>query len=135
MKLTHVKLVCALLSLAAMPVVAATRSVPSQYSTIQAAVNAAASGDTISIANGTYNEQVTVASSKNHLTFIGASQTGVKLQAGTNQTALTIHGTDITLEYMTIANTLQLGSTSSHAVYVDSARVEFYRCYINGWQD
>src|SRR5215469_9496788 len=104
-----------------LPALATTRSVPSQYSTIQAAVNAAASGDTISIANGTYNEQVTISSSRNHLTLIGASQTGVVLQAGTNQTALTIHGTDITFETMTIANTLQNGSTSSHAVYVDSA--------------
>ena len=135
MKPKHLTFVYTLILLAAIPAMAATRSVPSQYSTIQAAVNAAASGDTISIANGTYNEQVTVASSKNHLTFIGASQTGVNLQAGTNQTALTIHGTDITFETMTIANTLQNGSTSSHAVYVDSARVEFYRCYINGWQD
>jgi pectinesterase len=120
---------------AALPALATTRSVPSQYSTIQAAVNAAVSGDTISIANGTYNEQVTVPSSLNHLTFIGASQTGAILQAGTNATALTIHGTDITFEYMTIQNTLQTGSTTSHAVYVDSARVEFYRCYIIGWQD
>ena len=128
-------LACALAMGAALPAMAATRSVPSQYSTIQAAVNAAASGDTISIANGTYNEQVTIASSKTHLTFIGASQTGVILQAGSGATALTIHGTDITFEYMTIANTLLSGSTASHAVYVDSARVEFYRCYINGWQD
>jgi pectinesterase len=128
-------LVCAITLNLTIPSMAATRSVPSQYSTIQAAVNAAASGDTISIANGTYNEQVTVASSKTHLTFIGTSQTGVILQAGGGQTALTIHGTDITFESMTIQNTLQSGSTSSHAVYVDSARVEFYRCYIIGWQD
>lgn len=126
---------CAGVLLAALSANAATRSVPSQYSTIQAAVNAAANGDTISIANGTYNEQVTVPSSKNHLTFVGASQTGVKLQAGSGQTALTIHGTDITFSTMTIANTLTIGSTTSHAVYVDSARVEFYRCYINGMQD
>jgi pectinesterase len=139
MKLKHrlLNLVCvsALLSLAAMPAFATTRSVPSAYSTIQAAINAAASGDTISIASGTYNEQDTVPSTLNNVTFVGASQTGVILQAGSGQTALTVHGTNITFEYMTIQNTLQSGSESSHAVYVDSARVEFYRCYIIGWQD
>lgn len=114
---------------------AATRSVPSQYATIQAAVNAAASGDVIAIANGTYNEQVTIASSKTNLRLVGASQTGVKLQAGQNQTALTVNGTDITFSTMTIANTYLSGSTSSHAARVNSKRVEFHRCYINGWQD
>jgi pectinesterase len=112
-----------------------TLSVPSQYSTIQAAINAAKSGDVISIANGTYNEQVTIPSSKTSIKIVGASQTGVILQAGNGQTALTIHGTDITISYMTIRNTYLVGSTTSHAVYVDSKRVEFYRCYINGWQD
>jgi pectinesterase len=113
----------------------ATRSVPSQYSTVQAAVNAAASGDTISIANGTYTEQVTIASSKTNLKLVGASQTGVILQSGADQTTVTVNGTDITFSYMTIRNTLQTGSTTSHAVRVNSKRVEFSRCYINGWQD
>jgi pectin methylesterase-like acyl-CoA thioesterase len=135
MKMKTKSFACLLALGMALPAWATTRSVPSQYSTIQAAVNAAASGDTISIANGTYNEQVTVASTKTHLTLIGASQTGVILQAGTNATALTIHGTDITVEYMTMKNTLLVGSTTSHAVYSDSARVEFYRCYIIGYQD
>jgi pectinesterase len=114
---------------------AATRSVPSQYPTIQAAVNAAVSGDIINIANGTYNEQVTIASSKTNLRLVGASQTGVILSSGADQTSLTVNGTDITVSYMTIRNTLLSGSTTSHAVRVNSKRVEFYRCYINGWQD
>ncbi len=114
---------------------AATRSVPSQYSTIQAAVNAAVSGDTISIADGIYNEQVTIPSTKSNIRLIGATQTGVKIRSGSGQTTMTIHGTDITFSTLTIENTLLSGSTTSHAVYVDSKRVEFHRCYINGWQD
>ncbi len=127
--------ICAGILLAVTSAQAATRSVPSQYSTIQAAINAATSGDTISIANGTYNEQITIPSTKSKLNIVGASQTGVVIQSGANQTTMTIHGTDITFSYLTIANTLLSGSTTSHAVYVDSKRVEFYRCYVNGWQD
>jgi pectinesterase len=130
------KLKLILLSLAlGCQAIAATRSVPSQYSTIQAAINAAAAGDTINIANGTYNEQITIPSSKTKLNIVGASQSGVKIQSGNGQTTMTIHGTDITFSFLTIENTYQVGSTTSHAVYVDSKHVEFYRCYINGWQD
>lgn len=123
------------LALTTVTTLAATRSVPSQYATISAAVAAAQAGDTISIANGTYNEQVVVGRSQHNLTFIGASQTGVILQAGTNQTAMVINGTNILVETMTIRNTVNQGSTSCHAVLLYGGQIEFYRCYINGWQD
>ena len=115
---------------------AATRSVPSQYSTVQAAVNAAASGDTISIANGTYTEQVTIPGGKNGLKIVGASQTGVIITAGLNQKAMVVNGNDTTFSYLTIRNTAGLtAGNTSQAVMVYGSRTEFYRCYINGSQD
>lgn len=115
---------------------AATRSVPSAYSTIQAAVNAAASGDTISIANGTYTEQVNIPSSKTGLKLVGASQSGVVLRVTTaSQIALTVNGADTTISYMTISNTAGETAGQALACRVNSKRVEFYRCYLLGWQD
>ena len=57
---------------------AATINVPDDYSTIQAAVNAAAPGDTINVAARTYTEQVIV--SKN-LTLVGAGAGATTIQA------------------------------------------------------
>lgn len=60
--------------------------VPAQYSTIQAAVNAAASGDEIRIAAGTYTEQVMI-TSKN-LRLVG--EPGAMLKAFPGMTAVTL---------------------------------------------
>jgi len=62
------------------PVLATVRHVPADYPTIQAAVNAANSGDTIHIAPGVYVEQVTII--QKDLTLIG--QPGTILRAFPN---------------------------------------------------
>ncbi|MCX7757125.1 MAG: hypothetical protein N2166_02230, partial [candidate division WOR-3 bacterium] len=60
------------------PVYAVIIYVPSNYSTIQDAINAASNGDTIQIAAGTYPEQVTLTgSNRKSLTFIGAGASTV----------------------------------------------------------
>jgi len=55
----------------------ATLKVPSQYPTIQSAINAAHSGDTILVAPGTYTEQLTIDKSVN-LVGAGATRTFLK---------------------------------------------------------
>jgi hypothetical protein len=77
-KLTRVALIAVLaafISLGAVVAHAAIRNVPGTYSTIQAAVNAALSGDTIIVAAGIYDEQVVI-DGKN-LTLKGAGDTTI----------------------------------------------------------
>jgi len=61
------------------PVKAGVITVPDQYSTIQAAVNAASPGDTIQVRNGTYNEDVIV--NKTGLHVVGESINGTIIDA------------------------------------------------------
>lgn len=71
---------------ASLQATAAVIRVPAQYPTIQAAVDAAASGDEIRIAPGTYTEQVLIASK--NLRLVGAPGTVLKAFAG--MTAVTL---------------------------------------------
>jgi Ca2+-binding RTX toxin-like protein len=86
------------------------------FATIQAAVDAAQNGDTILIANGTYNEQVSV-EGKGDITIVGESQAGVVLhmpgasvQTGTDpmtgrpiNAAITVHdSTGIVIQNLTV---------------------------------
>jgi len=74
-----------------LPALAADANVPAQYGTIQAAVNASSSGDTIHIAPGIYVEQVTI--TNKHLTVAGAPGTVIRAKAGMAQTLHGIGGT------------------------------------------
>ena len=92
------------------------------YTTVQAAVDAAAAGSTIKIKAGTYGENVTVPTTKRGLTILGATGNPANIViaaghanwmskpgGGTYGTAgsatVTIAASDVTVENVTIANT------------------------------
>jgi parallel beta-helix repeat protein len=64
------------------------RKVPEQYPTIQAAINAANTGDIIQVAAGTYNESITVNKS---LKIIGESRENTTIVSIDNVTEIAVH--------------------------------------------
>jgi pectinesterase len=114
---------------------ATTRSVPSQYSTVQAAINAAAAGDVISIANGTYSGQFSIPSTKTSLTIQGASNTGTILTSGQNQTTMTVLATDVTIKNIKLQNSYTGDTNTNHVLVVQAARCAVRSSYLNGRQD
>ena len=105
-----------LLLLLVSPSNAATLTVGStgSYSTIQSAVNAASSGDTITIEAGTYSEDVDT-DGKN-LTLIGAGPNKVIIDATGNDSAVTVNqGETVRLEGIALTGSAQgvnvVGST------------------------
>lgn len=86
------------------------------YTTIQAAINAALAGDTITVAAGTYNENVTV---DKQLTIVGASADTVTVQAfDTSTPCFRITADGVSLSGFTVTGALN-GSTD--AILLDSA--------------
>ena len=77
-KLVSIVIFGALLSFGT--VQATTLTVPTQYSTIQAAVTAAGANDTVQVLPGTYTEAVTIPNTKPGLTLRGGN--GVKVIGG-----------------------------------------------------
>ena len=114
---------------------ATTRSVPSSYSTVQAAINAASSGDTISIAAGTYTGQFSVPSSKTNLIIQGASASGTIIQSGQNQTTMTVSASGVTFKSLTLKNTYSADTNTNHCLIVYAEKCTVNSCYIIGRED
>lgn len=112
------------------------------FSSIQAAVNAAAPGDTISVCPGTYNENVNVAAAKAGLTINGAQANvphagrvfGSPAEStvrGTNLTAgiavFTVHAPNVTVNGFSVTNVVASGASFGITVTrgADSAAVVY----------
>ena len=132
MKVVSIILIAALFTPAAF---ATTRNVPSQYSTVQAAINAASSGDTISIANGTYYGQFSVPSSKQGLIIQGASNTKTMLSSGQNETTVTILASDVTIQNIILRNSYSGDTNTNHVLVVEAPRCAVRSSYLLGRQD
>jgi hypothetical protein len=80
------------------------REVPSEYPTIQAAVDAARPGDLVRIAPGTYREEVVVSAAKRDIVIRGADRNRVVLDGGTGrrQIGIAVHGSGVAIENLTV---------------------------------
>jgi hypothetical protein len=92
---------------------AATLTVPIDHATIQAAINAAAPGDTINVNNGTYNEILDITKS---LTIVGQSEAGTIINAtDTNAYAVNVLGVNnVTLQNLTFTRTAVTNCTPAN---------------------
>lgn len=83
------------------------------FNTIQAAIDAAAAGDTVFVKNGSYNEHLLI---NKPLTLQGESRDGVVIDAGASTTyGIYITADDVTLESFTLKNGTTYGIKPSGA--------------------
>jgi Right handed beta helix region len=80
------------------------REVPSEYPTIQAAVDAARPGDLVRIAPGTYREEVVVPAAKRDLVLRGVDRNRVVLDGGDGRLheGITVHASGVAIENLTV---------------------------------
>lgn len=117
------------------------------YKTVQSAINAAKSGDTIQIKNGTYSEQINITTS--NLKLIGQSKAGTIITASNYQEAAggadkaataNISASGFYAENITFVNAFNGGSTASNqdqaqALYSKGDRQVYANCAFKGHQD
>jgi Right handed beta helix region len=80
------------------------RDVPSEYRTIQAAVDAARPGDLVLIAPGTYSEQVVVPPARKDIVIRGADRNRVVLDGGNGRRheGIAVHASGVAIENLTV---------------------------------
>jgi parallel beta-helix repeat protein len=96
----------------ATPVMAATITVPGDYSTIGAAITAASPGDTINVAPGTYAENVLI---NKALTLVSTVQNGANIQGNVSITV-----NSVTVDGFHITNFGQIPVPDYSGVYIPS---------------
>ncbi len=117
------------------------------YKTVQSAINAAKSGDTIQIKDGTYSEQITITTS--NIKLIGQSKTGTIITASNYQEAAgsaekaataNISASNFYAENITFVNAFNGNSTSSNqdqaqALFSRGDKQVYANCAFKGHQD
>jgi len=103
-----------------------TINVPSDYSTIQAAINASIDGDTISVNSGTYNENITI---DKKIKLISNYAAGVAINGGGIDNAVIIKSSQVSIQRFTIK------SKDKYGIYCESGSVTVKNSYIidSGW--
>ena len=99
---------------------AATRRVPQEYPTIQAAIDSSAPGDTVLIDNGSYHENVSI---RKTLSLIGVSVDGVSLAPWEYFAILIDSARGVTISSMKIyGGTASSGSNGPYAIGIGNSQ-------------
>lgn len=103
-----------------------TINVPSDYSTIQAAINASIDGDTILVSMGVYNENIII---DKKIKLTSNNTAGVVINGGGTGNVITIKNSDILIQRFAIK------SQDKYGVYCESGSVTIKNAYIidSGW--
>ena len=106
---------------------------PAAYTTIQAAIDAAGTGDTINVAAGTYTEDLVIPGSKTNLELVGATGAKIKgvqeLDWPNHAPAISILASGVKIHGFTIESpdySRTTGNPHSSGIAVGAANVEIY---------